>query len=144
MLGLVVGRQHPHMWFLVYKNFTTSYLQQRFSIIGKVGTSGSGEEWCRMCGKATESVPYILAGCGALAQTLYLARHNNALKILVFQVIRALDQVTSKVPWFSKIQRKPMYENERTITYWDIPLYADNRRIGSTLPSWTRRIRNYR
>ena len=33
----------------------------------KVGTSVSGEERCRMCGKATESVPHILAGCGALA-----------------------------------------------------------------------------
>ena len=50
----------------------------------KVGTSVNGEERCRMCGKATESVPHILAGCGALAQTLYLARHNNALKILFF------------------------------------------------------------
>ena len=56
----------------------------------KVGTSGSGEERCRMCGKATESVPHILAGCGALALTLYLARHNNFLEILFFQVIRAL------------------------------------------------------
>ena len=46
---------------------------------GKVGTSGSGEEGCRMYGKATESVPHILAGCGALAQTLYLPSHNNAL-----------------------------------------------------------------
>ncbi|XP_068726388.1 uncharacterized protein [Montipora capricornis] len=95
----------------------------------KVGTSGSGEEKCRMCGKATESVPHILAGCGALAQTLYLARHNNALKILFFQVIRALDLVTSEVPWFSKIQPKPMYENERAIAYWDIPLYADNTHV---------------
>ena len=45
-----------------------------------------------MCGKATEGVPHILAGFGAIAQTLYLARHNNALEI--FQVIRALDLVT--------------------------------------------------
>ena len=37
-----------------------------------------------MCGKATESVPHILAGCGALAQSLYLARHNNVLKIFSF------------------------------------------------------------
>ena len=74
-----------------------------------------------MCGKATESVPHILAGCGALAQTLYLARHNN--------VIRALDLVTSEVPWFSKTQPKPMYENERAIAYWDIPLYADNTHV---------------
>ena len=54
----------------------------------KVETSGSGEERCRMCRKATESVPHILSGCGALGQTLYLAWDNNALKILFFQVIR--------------------------------------------------------
>ena len=69
----------------------------------KVRTSGSGEERRRICGKATESVPHILAGCGALAQTLYLARYNNALKILFFQEIRALDLFTSEVPWFTKI-----------------------------------------
>ena len=55
-----------------------------------------------------------------------LARHNNAVKIVVFQVIRGLDLVTSKVPWFSKIQLKLMYENERAIAYWDIPLYANS------------------
>ena len=81
----------------------------------KVGTSGSREERCRICRKVTESVPHILAGCEALGQTLYLARHNNALKILFFQVIRALDLVTSEVPWFSKTQPKPTYENERAM-----------------------------
>ena len=35
----------------------------------KVRTSGSWEERCQMCGKATESVPNIPAGCGALAHT---------------------------------------------------------------------------
>ena len=25
-----------------------------------------------------------------------------------------------------KTQPKPMYENQRAIAYWDIPLYADN------------------
>ena len=44
-------------------------------------------------------------------------------------MIRALDLVTSKVPWFSKTQPKPMYENERAIAYWDIPLYADNTHV---------------
>ena len=95
----------------------------------KVGTSGSGEERCRMCGKTCgktkDSVTDILAG----SQTLYLARHNNALKILLFQVIRALDLVTSEVPWFSKTQPKPMYENEMAIAYWDIPLCADNTHV---------------
>ena len=44
-------------------------------------------------------------------------------------MIRALSPVTSKVPWFSKIQPKPMYESERAIAYWDIPLYADNTHV---------------
>ena len=30
------------------------------------------------------------------------------------------------VPWISKTQPKPMYENERVIAYLDIPLYAGN------------------
>ena len=44
-------------------------------------------------------------------------------------MIRALDLVTSEFPWFSKIQPKPMYENERATAYWDIPLYEDNTHV---------------
>ena len=44
-------------------------------------------------------------------------------------MIRPLDLVTLEVPWFSKTQPKPMYENERAIAYWDIPLYADNTHV---------------
>ena len=44
-------------------------------------------------------------------------------------MIRALDLVTPEVPRFSKTQSKPMYENERAIAYWDIPLYADNTHV---------------
>ena len=114
---MVVGIQERYQQLLLTKIFYNR----------KVGTSGSGEERCRMCGKATESVPHILAGCGALAQSLYLARQNNALKILFFQVIRALDLVISEVRWFWKTQS--MYENERAIAYWHIPLYADNTHV---------------
>ena len=44
-------------------------------------------------------------------------------------MIRARDAVTSDVPWFSKTQPKPMFENERSIADWDIPLYAHNTHI---------------
>ena len=44
-------------------------------------------------------------------------------------MIRALALVTSEGPCFSKTQPKPMYENERAIAYWDIPLYADNTHV---------------
>ena len=48
-------------------------------------------------------------------------------------MIRALDLVKSEVPWFSKIQPKPMYENKRAIAYWDIPLYADNTHLRANM-----------
>ena len=40
--------------------------------------------WCRLCGKAPESVAHILSGCGALTQNkcMYLSRHDSALKVL--------------------------------------------------------------
>ena len=60
-----------------------------------------------MCGKETESVPHMLSG---------------------FK-IGALDLVTSEVLWFSKTQAKAMYENERAIASWDIPLYAYNTHV---------------
>ena len=73
---VMVGRQELYQQLLPTKVFYHR----------KVGTSGSSEERCRKCGKASESVPQLLAGCGALAQTLYLARHNKDLnfKILFF------------------------------------------------------------
>ena len=38
--------------------------------------------------KAQESVANVLPGCSALAQTKYLYRHNAALKILHFELLR--------------------------------------------------------
>ena len=53
----------------------------------KTGTSTTGDERCRLCGKGPESVQHILAGCSALAQTKYLERDNSVLKILFFEVL---------------------------------------------------------
>ena len=41
-----------------------------------------------------ENVQHILSGCSALAQSKYLQRHNNAFKILFFEVLRYLDLIT--------------------------------------------------
>ena len=87
----------------------------------KTGTTTTGDERYRLCGKGQENVQQILAGCSALAQTKYLKRHNNALKILFFEVLRSLDLIDTEEPW-SRINPKPMYENERATAYWDVPL----------------------
>lgn len=56
-----------------------------------------------------------------IAQTPYLARHNKALKILFFEMLRPLDLITTTAPWYSQAQPKPMYENDRVVAYWDVP-----------------------
>ena len=95
----------------------------------KTGKSGNGDERCRMCGKTSESVGHILAGCSAIAQTHYLARHNKALKILFFEMLRSLDLITTTASWYSQAQPKPMYENDRVVAYWDVPLFADTTHV---------------
>ena len=61
----------------------------------------------------------------AIAQTQYLARHNKALKILFFEMLRSLNLISTTAPWYSQAQTKPMYENDRVIAYWDVLLFAD-------------------
>ena len=34
------------------------------------GMSGNADQWCRMCGKTSESMGHILAGCSAITQTV--------------------------------------------------------------------------
>ena len=52
------------------------------------------DEKCRLWGDSLENVQHILSGCSALAQTKYLQRHNNAFKIVFFEVLRSLDLIT--------------------------------------------------
>ena len=90
------------------------------------GINTSHDVLCRMCGKCPESVPHILSGCSTLAQTKYPARHNSALKILFFEMLRDQNLVSKVPPWHSPVQPKPMYENERAKAFWDVPVYAES------------------
>ena len=92
----------------------------------KTGINTSPDVLCRMCGKCQESVPHILSGCSTLAQTKYLARHNSALKILFFEMLRDQNLVSKVPPWYLPVQPKPMYENERAKAFWDVPVYAES------------------
>ena len=58
-------------------------------------------------------VPHILAGCSVLAQSKYLRRHNAALKILFFEMLRDRDLVSTVPPWYSPVLPKLLYENDR-------------------------------
>ena len=84
---------------------------------------------CRMCGEAQESVAHVLAGCNALAQTKYLARHNAAIKIIFFELLKDYLLIQTTPPWYSPIQPKPVYENNQVTAYWDVPVYAYNTEV---------------
>ena len=74
----------------------------------KTHTSCSGDVKCRLCGHAQESVPHILAGCTALAQSKYLFRHNMALKVLFYEILRDQDLLEEEPPWYSPVMPKPV------------------------------------
>ena len=87
------------------------------------------DEKYRPCGDSLENVQHILSGCSGMAQTKCLQRHNNAFKILFFEVLSSLDLITKGEPWFSQVTPKPLYENEHATAFWDVPLFADTTQV---------------
>ena len=76
------------------------------------------------CGKTAESIPRVQASCPALAQNKYLARHNEALKVLFWEMLTELQLSDTLPPWYSSVIPKPIYESPEAQTYWDIPFLA--------------------
>ena len=65
----------------------------------------------------------------SLVQTRYLARHNAALKILYFEMLRDRGLLQTVPPWYSPAMPKPLYENESVTALWDVPLYAEHTEV---------------
>ena len=64
---------------------------------------------------AQESTPHVMAGCSALAQIKYLARHNSLWDA------KKTDHIP---PWFSPTEPKTVDQNQRAKVYWDELVYA--------------------
>ena len=97
--------------------------------VKKIKISQSSTMSCRMCNKAAESVAHILSGCSAFTQNKYLARHNNVLKVLYFELLRELQLVESPPAWYSPIKPKPEYVSEDVQALWDTPTYGENHEL---------------
>ena len=59
----------------------------------------------------------------------YLSRHNAALKILFFELLRDLKLADEVPPWYSPVKQKPVYENSEVQVFWDVPVYADYQEV---------------
>ena len=60
---------------------------------------------CRMCSKVPESLANVLARLSSLAQTKYMERHNAALKVLFFAMLRDLKLACSSMVLTGGAQR---------------------------------------
>ena len=74
----------------------------------------------------SESLAYVLAGCSSLAQTKYMDRHNAALKVPFFEMLRDLKFADAVPPWYSQVEPKPMNESTDAQAFWDVPVYAEH------------------
>ena len=79
----------------------------------KTGFNTTDDIMCRMCREKPECLAHVLAGCSVLAQTKYLSRHNAALKIPFFEMLKDMDLIESHPPSYSPVQPKPVYQNDR-------------------------------
>ena len=41
-------------------------------------------------------------------------------------MLKDMDLIESNLPWYSPVQPKPVYQNDRAEGYWDIPVYAES------------------
>ena len=71
----------------------------------------------------------MLASCSALSQNKYLARHDAALKVLFWEMLRELQLSDSVPPWYSPVVAKPKYESPEAQAYWDIPVFAVSEQV---------------
>lgn len=53
-------------------------------------------------------------------------RHNAALKVLFFEMLRDLKLADSVPPWYSRVEPKPMYEFTDAEAFWNVPVYAQH------------------
>lgn len=73
-----------------------------------------------MSGKSQDTMQQMLEGSIALTETRYLDRQNLVLKFLFFTLLKKLDLIDTSLPWFSPIEPKPVYKNQRAKAYCDV------------------------
>ena len=87
-------RGSPKWW--TYSDYPVGYVMELHEQLTptkvysayKTRTSTLNDVTCRLCGKSSEILTHVLAGCSGLAQTKYLERHNAALKMLFFEMLK--------------------------------------------------------
>ena len=92
----------------LYKQLTPTKVYHSW----KTHTRQPDDTLCRFCGKTVKSIPHVLA------------RHNTALKVLFWEMLREVKLPDTVPPWYSPVVPKPNYESPEAQAYWDISVFA--------------------
>ena len=67
---------------------------------------------------------HIISNCNIFAKSLYITRHDNALKCFVWPVLNMFGLI-DKVPcWYANDNVKPHYKSDNINFWWDMPEYT--------------------
>ena len=56
-------------------------------------------------------------------------RHNAAIKILSFEILRCYQLADAIPPWYSPVQPKAVYQDNKVTAYWDVPVFAEHLQV---------------
>ena len=79
---------------------------------------------CRICKKSDESVKHLISNCSGFAGSIYMTRHDNALKCFVWPLLHKLKLVEKCPGWYANDKVAPYYENKDAQFWWDVPEYT--------------------
>ncbi|CAD6996044.1 unnamed protein product [Ceratitis capitata] len=73
---------------------------------------------CRRCNSRSETLDHVLAGCTALANSMYLKRHNDIAKIIHMQLAQKYKFHQNKIPYYRYIPES-VHEDTSILIYYD-------------------------
>ena len=78
---------------------------------------------CRLCGKSSESVWYVVTGCSNLAQKEYKKRHDKVSLRVHWELSKKYDLECGE-KWYEH-QPLPVIENDQVKLVWDGTILTD-------------------
>ena len=78
---------------------------------------------CRLCGNCDETVEHLVSGCGFLAVSQYIVRHNNVARHIHWSLCIKFNLDCSESSW--NHCPPSIIENDRVKLLWDFNIYTD-------------------
>ena len=81
---------------------------------------------CTLCHSAEETVPFLLCGCSAIAQTICKVTHDRMLRP-IYHLLSSVYNMENDDPkaWYKQAIPKASSENDEAKILWDTPIYID-------------------